>query len=488
MKYILALDAGTTSIRAVLYDRKKLQIVKTCKCSFKQYFPKPGWVEHDAEEIWKVTKKVLSSCLEGVSENEVYGMGISTQRETVVAWDKRTGKPCCKAIVWQCRRTADLCNKIKLAPICEKIKEKTGLLPDAYFSATKIKWLLENDKNVQKLLQTDNLCVGTVESYLVFRLTNGNSFVSDITNASRTMLLNINTQKWDDELLAYFNIPKNILPKVVSNSEVIDTTSTLPIPVKIAGLCGDQQASLFGQGCFERGMVKNTYGTGCFILMNTASTPKQSENGLLATVAYKINNKITYALEGSVFNAGCIIDWYCKTLGLCKDVKNINDYAMRVPDNAGVYLVPAFTGLGTPYWDMEAKGTLTGLTRGTNKYHLARAVLESIAFSCHDVIQTMKEDSHIKIKELHVDGGATVNSFLMNFQASLDDCTLSRFPTESTCLGVIYLAGLATGAFKSIEELKTIIKPIQTFEPQDTKQTQKMLSGWQKAIRQCLTK
>jgi len=484
LKYIIALDAGTTSIRAVLYDTKLHQIVKKVQHGFKQYFPKSGWVEHDAEEIWKVTKKVLNKCCEGVDEKNIYGLGISTQRETVVAWDKNTGTPIERAIVWQCRRTADFCNKLRENPFSKTIKEKTGLLPDAYFSASKIKWLIDNSKNVKKLLKENNLCIGTIDSYLIYRLTNGKKFVSDITNASRTMLLNINTGNWDDELLEFFNIPKSVLPEVISNSEIIAKTETLKTNLTIASVAGDQQASLFGQGCFDKGMTKNTYGTGCFILMNTGKTPKFCDNGLLTTVGYKIKGETVYAIEGSVFNAGSAIDWLCKTLKVCPGVKKINEYATKVSSTNGVYIVPAFTGLGAPYWSMEARGTIVGLTRDTNKYHLSRAVLESLAYSTNDVLELMEQSSGVKIKDIHVDGGATNNEFLLQFQANLLKTTISKLPTESTCLGVIYLAGLATGAFENLNEIKNLIKPVLLVEP--NKKTIITKEGWQKAIRQCL--
>ena len=486
MRYIVALDAGTTSIRAVLYDTKTQEIEKKVQLSFKQYFPKSGWVEHDANEIWKVTKKVLNDCLKGINEDDVYGLGISTQRETVIAWNKENGTPAEKAIVWQCRRTAKFCNELRNNPFSKTIKEKTGLLPDAYFSASKIKWLLENSRTVKKLLKENKLCVGTIDSYLIYKLTNGKKFVTDITNASRTMLLNINDGKWDDELLSFFNIPKEILPTVISNSEIVAKTETLNTNLTIAGVAGDQQASLFGQGCFDRGMTKNTYGTGCFILMNTGKSPKFCDSGLLTTIGYKVNGSTNYAIEGSVFNAGSAIDWLCKTLKVCPSVKKINEYATKVSSTNGVYIVPAFTGLGAPYWDMDSRGTIVGLTRDTNKYHLSRAVLESLAYSTNDVLSLMQESSGLKIKEMHVDGGATNNPFLLEFQASLCKTTVSKYKTESTCLGVIYFAGLATGAFASVEEVRSLIKPVQVVAP--SKEFDIKKEGWEKAIRQCLTK
>lgn len=486
MRYIVALDAGTTSIRAVLYDTKTHEITKKVQLSFKQYFPKSGWVEHDANEIWKVTKKVLNDCLKGINEGDIFGLGISTQRETVVAWDKLTGTPAEKAIVWQCRRTADFCNKLRNDPFSKTIKEKTGLLLDAYFSASKIKWLIDNSKNVKKLLKENNLCVGTVESFLIYKLTNGKKFVTDITNASRTMLLNINTGDWDDELLNFFNVPREILPTVISNSEIVAKTETLNTNVLISGVAGDQQASLFGQGCFAKGMTKNTYGTGCFILINTGKSPKFCEGGLLTTIGYKVGASTTYAIEGSVFNAGSAIDWLCKTLKVCPSVKKINEYATKISSTNGVFIVPAFTGLGAPYWDMDSRGTIVGLTRDTNKYHLSRAVLESLAYSTNDVLTLMQEKSGLKIKEMHVDGGATNNPFLLEFQSSLCKTTVSRYNPESTCLGVIYFAGLATGAFASIKDIEELIKPIQVVEPSKNFKINK--EGWEKAIRQCLTK
>lgn len=486
MRYIVTLDEGTTSVRALLFDVKLGKIIRIEKQKFKQFFPRPAYVEHDAEEIWRKIKKCLKLVSRGVSTDEIYGLGITNQRETTVAWDKKTGKPLCHAIVWQCRRTAKLCEKLKK----EKgnfIHSKTGLIPDAYFSATKMKWMLENVKAVKDALKDDRLCLGTMESYLVYRLTKGKVFVSDITNASRTMLFNIHTCTWDGDLLRLFNIPLRCLPKIVSNDEVVGSTDILGKEIKIAGLIGDQESSLFGQGCFSRGMAKNTYGTGCFLLVNTGSKIVYSKKGLLSTIAYKVKGKVSYALEGSVFNAGSSVDWLVNSLKLCKDPYRLTDMAKSTQSNDGVYLVPAFTGLGTPYWDMGARGMICGLTRASDRRHIARASLECMAYMTYDVIKVMEKEIETKIKNLKVDGGASVNEFLMQFQSDILGIKLSRMELESTCMGCMFLTGLATGAYKNIEDIKKRIKVVKIYRPKGKEEEVKSnLNGWMKAVKRCL--
>jgi len=489
MKYILTLDAGTTSVRAILFDKEKFKIYKAEKEPFKQYFPKQAWVEHDADEIWKKIKNCVLKVCDGVDPAEIYGLGISNQRETTVAWDRLTGEPLAKAIVWQCRRTSKVCESLKKSAKCRTIHKKTGLIPDAYFSATKMRWLIENNNEVKKALDENRLCFGTVESFLVFKLTNGKSFVTDVTNASRTMLFNISTLKWDSDLLKLFGIPLSVLPKVVDNDEVVGESDILGKKVLVAGLIGDQQSSLFGQGCFEKGMAKNTYGTGCFMLLNTGNEPIWSKNGLLTTVAFKVKNRVCYALEGSVFNAGSSVDWAIQKLGIAQDATELTDLAMSLPDNENVYLVPAFTGLGTPYWDMDARGMITGITRATDKRHIARAVLESMAFSTFDVLSAMQKEMKNGIKELHVDGGGSQNDFLMQFQCDLLQTKLKKYNMESTCMGVIFMTGLATGAYKNISEIKEKIVPSSDFSPMKIKnEMSPLLSGWHDAVKRCLTK
>ena len=489
MKYILTIDAGTTSVRAILYNCKNNKIEKIEKTPFTQIFPKPGWVEHDAEEIWQKVKKCVLEVSKGIDPEEVYGIGITNQRETVVAWDGKTGKPLCNAIVWQCRRTSNYCLKLKKSKMSKVIHNKTGLIPDAYFSATKIKWLIDNVKEVKNALKENTLKVGTIESYLVYRLTNGKSFVSDITNASRTMLFNIKFLCWDKELLNFFNIPEEILPKVVDNDEVVGVTNLLGKEIKIAGLIGDQQSSLFGQGCFEKDMAKNTYGTGCFMLVNTADKPIKSKHGLLTTIAYKHSGKVAYALEGSVFNAGSVVNWAIDNLGIAKTPEELTSLAYQIESNDGVYLVPAFTGLGTPYWDMNARAIIVGLTRGSDRRHISRAVLESMAFSSYDVLKTMQKDTKGKIKELHVDGGASENEKLMQFQCDLLQTTLIKYNQESTCLGAIFMTGLATKAFKNIQEIKLKLQPLKTYKKQKTlEEVKPQLKAWKGAVKKCLRK
>lgn len=488
MRYIIALDEGTTSARALLYDTKNNGITQVARRTHTQYYPKPGWVEHDAEEIWANIKECLQEITQNVSPSEIYGIGITNQRETIVAWNKKTGKPVCKAIVWQCRRTADYCKELQESNVGKAIKLKTGLLIDAYFSATKIKWILENNKKAQKLLKEGNLKVGTIDSFLIYRLTNGKKHVTDVTNASRTMLFNIHELDWDPFLLETFNIPREILPDIVGCSEIVGETNILGSPVKIAGIAGDQQASLFGQGCIKAGDAKNTYGTGSFVLVNTGNKICHSKN-LVTTVAYKIGNEVTYALEGSIFNSGSIIDWICKDLRLVSNADQLNRLALKAEDSGGVYIVPAFTGLGCPCWDMDARGLISGLTRGTKIYHLARAVFESIAYSVNDVLQLIEKDSGYTIKTLKADGGAMKNSFLMQFQSNISNKRVYCSQAESTSLGVIFLAGLSTGAFKSISEIQKLICSDKAYRPLLKQvELQTALAGWNRAVRQCLKK
>lgn len=489
MKYILTVDAGTTSVRAVLYDVLKNQFVKIEKQPFTQIFPKAAWVEHNAEEIWEKVEDCIKKVCKDINPKDIYGLGITNQRETVVTWNSKTLKPLTNAIVWQCRRTSKICEKLKESKMCKVIHNKTGLIPDAYFSATKIKWLLENNKEVKEALKNNTLMVGTIESFLVYKLTQGKVFVSDITNASRTMLFNIKTLEWDEDLLTFFNIPKNILPKVVDNDEIVGITNILGEEIKIAGLIGDQQSSLFGQGCFEEGMAKNTYGTGCFMLVNTSQKPIKSKHGLLTTIAYKQKGKITYALEGSVFNAGSVVNWAIDNLGMASSPEEITNLAYQVDSSEGVYLVPAFTGLGTPYWDMNARAIIVGLTRASDKRHISRAVLESMAFSSYDVLKTMQRDTKLKIKELHVDGGASENEKLMQFQCDLLQTNLKKYNQESTCLGSVFMTGLAVGLYKNIQEIKSLLKSIRDYKPQKTEAEMLFqLKCWKGAVKKCLRK
>lgn len=489
MKYILTIDAGTTSVRALLYDKEKEQIVRIEKEPFRQYFPKPAWVEHDAEEIWEKVKQCLIRVTNDVDAKDIIGIGITNQRETTVAWDKKTTKPLYNAIVWQCRRTSRYCEKLKKSPKSLTIQNKTGLIPDAYFSATKMKWFIDNVKEVRKALVDNRLCFGTIESFLVYKLTNGKSFVTDITNASRTMIFNIQTCEWDEDLLKLFSIPPKALPRVVSNDEIVGTTNLLGEEIKIAGLIGDQQSSLFGQGCFDKGMAKNTYGTGCFMLVNTGKDRIKSRKGLLTTIAYKLKNKVHYALEGSVFNAGSVVDWAINNLGIAKNPEELTQLATDLKNNEGVYLVPAFTGLGTPYWDMDARGLICGMTRGTDKRHIARAVLESMAYSVYDVLKNASREGKLKIKELHIDGGASKNEFLMQFQANILRVTLKEFNHESTCLGAVFMTGLATGAYKNLDEIRKLLVERKRYIPGlSLIEIKPLLRGWKRAVKKSLKK
>ena len=490
MRYIVALDEGTTSVRSVLFDTQTNSISKIEKKKFAQIFPKSGWVEHDANVIWKKQKDSLLALTKDIDPKDIYGICITNQRETVVAWNKKTGKPICNAIVWQCRRTSNLCKKLaKDKTLCKKIKQKTGLLPDAYFSGTKIKWILDNIPEAKKLLAEDNLLVGTIDSFLIYKLTDGKVHATDATNASRTMLFNINTYEWDDELLNLFGIPKNILPNVYNSMDNFGQTNILGTPITITGVAGDQQASLFGQGCFEKGDIKNTYGTGCFILQHIGDKPIISNKGLLTTIACSPKGEKAYAIEGSIFNAGSTLDWFLKEFRVVRDHQRIYERIRKVKDNGGVYLVPAFTGIGAPYWDMDARAMITGLSRGSNLSHICRSVYESMAYSTYDVIGLIQKESGIKISSLKADGGVSANDFLMAFQSDILQMPVTRSHKESTCLGVIYLCGLSTGVYKDLKAIKSIINSNGSFTPTMTKEVLKQnIKGWQKAVRQCLKK
>lgn len=457
-QFILSLDQGTTSSRALLFDRKG-NIRSVAQKEFNQIFPKPGWVEHDPSEIWSSQVAVAAEAMSKISINGSYlaGIGITNQRETTIVWDRETGEPVYNAIVWQDRRTSDLCDELKNRGFSEKIREKTGLVIDAYFSGTKVKWILDNVPNARERANKGELAFGTVDTWLVWKLTQGRTHVTDVSNASRTMLFNINTLEWDGELLELFTIPHSMMPRVASSSEIYDHTNTtfFASRVPIAGIAGDQQAALFGQMCVDEGMVKNTYGTGCFMLMNTGEIPFISKHNLLTTVAWKLNGKTTYALEGSIFIGGAVVQWLRDGLGIINSSAEVEKLAAQVEDSGDVYFVPAFTGMGAPHWDQYARGTMVGLTRGTTRAHIARAALEGIAFQTMDVLNVMELDTEIKIKELRVDGGASANNLLMQFQSDILGTPVVRPKiVETTALGAAYLAGLATGFWKSIDELK----------------------------------
>jgi glycerol kinase len=485
--YILALDQGTTSSRAILFDHSGKDKATTQK-DFKQIFPQPGWVEHDPIEIWdsQIQSALNIAKQTNIDFGEVAAIGITNQRETTVVWDRETGKPIYNAIVWQDRRTSKYCDALKQKGYLDTIKKKTGLIIDAYFSATKLKWILDNVEGAKAKAKAGKLCFGTIDTWLIWNLTKGKTFVTDVSNASRTMLFNIKTLEWDNELLEIFEIPLNILPEVRESSEFYGVTdrSIFAVEIPISGIAGDQQAALFGQLCTEKGMVKNTYGTGCFLLMNTGDKPVYSNNNLLTTIAWKINGKTNYALEGSVFVGGAVVQWIRDGLNLIKDAKEIEDMANEVEDNGGVYFVPALTGLGAPYWDSYARGTIIGLTRGTTKSHIARAAIEGIAFQVYDIVKSMEADANAKGTELRVDGGATANNLLLQFQADI-----FKFPVvrpdflETTALGAAYLAGLAVGFWKTIEELKDQWSVDKIFKPNLEDSKVKILVGqWHKAV------
>ena len=488
-KYILALDQGTSSSRAIIFDHDGNPLAVSQK-EFTQHFPRPGWVEHDPEEIWSSQSSVMLDVLKksGVKTSEIAAAGITNQRETTIVWDAETGKPVYNAIVWQDRRTSEYCDSLKALGLTEKIREKTGLLIDAYFSGTKIRWILENVNDARDLARQGRLRFGTVDSWLVWKLTGGRVHCTDVTNASRTMLFNIHTLKWDEELLNLLGIPASMMPQVRSCSEVYGTCDLLD-GVPVAGAAGDQQAALFGQMCTEPGDVKNTYGTGCFLLMNSGSNAITSRNQLLTTIAWKIGDTVNYALEGSVFVAGSIVQWLRDGLGLIKQSSDIEALAASVPDNGGVYLVPALTGLGAPYWDQYAKGSITGITRGTTAAHIARAALEGIAFETYDVVDAMRRDAGIALRSLKVDGGASRNNLMMQFQADILNTDVVRpVVTETTALGAAYLAGLAVGFWGSLDELKAQWQAERVFTPSATSaEVAKAVDGWKQAIKRTLT-
>jgi len=487
-KCILALDQGTTSSRAILFDQEGL-IIATAQKEFTQIFPAPGWVEHDPMEIWSTQIGVASEVISkhGIDKFDIAAIGITNQRETTVVWNKLTGMPIYNAIVWQDRRTADFCNQLKQEGKQPFIQEKTGLIIDAYFSASKIKWILDHVEGARAQAEKGELCFGTIDSWLVWKLTNGAHHITDATNASRTMLYNIHELKWDTALLELFNIPIAILPEVKSSSEVYGHTDLLVTnqQIPIAGIAGDQQAALFGQICTAPGMVKNTYGTGCFMLMHTGEQAFISKNNLLTTIALQRNGKTFYALEGSVFIGGAVVQWLRDGLHIIRDSDQVENLAAQVTDTDGVYMVPAFTGLGAPYWNQHAKGTITGITRGTNAAHIARAALESIAYQTYDVLKAMESDAQIPIAELRVDGGATKNNLLMQFQSNILNTKVIR-PTiiETTALGAAYLAGLAVGFWKDENEIATKWKVDQVFNPiLALADIEKGIEGWKKAIQ-----
>jgi len=487
-KLILALDQGTTSSRAILFNHSG-EIKYVSQKDFRQIFPTPGWVEHDPNEIWSSQISVAAEVIAkaGISGLEVAAIGITNQRETTIVWDKETGEPIYNAIVWQDRRTSKYCDELKELGHAETIKEKTGLVLDAYFSATKLKWILDNVEGARQKAEEGKLCFGTVDTWLVWKLTRGKMFITDVSNASRTMLLNIHTLEWDNDLLELFNIPNNILPEVKQSSEIYGETATTLFSTKIpiAGIAGDQQAALFGQMCTTPGMVKNTYGTGCFLLMNTGTEAVSSKNNLLTTVAWKINGEVNYALEGSVFVGGAAIQWLRDGLKIIHSSDQVNELAASVPDNGGVYFVPALTGLGAPYWDQYARGTIVGITRGTTDAHIARATLEGIAFQVYEIVKAMEADSGRASLELRVDGGASASDLLMQIQSDLFGFKTTRPKTlETTALGAAYLAGLAVGYWKSIDEIQEQWIVDKDFHPQlNREQVDKMTHFWKKAVK-----
>jgi glycerol kinase len=491
-RLIVSLDQGTTSSRAVVFDAEESRIRAIRTREFRQIYPRPGWVEHDPEDIWMSQLDALKDAVygSGTSIADVACIGITNQRETVIVWDRRTGIPIHNAIVWQCRRTADICNHLKFDGYDEIVRNKTGLVIDAYFSGTKIKWLLDNTEGARERAEAGELLAGTVDAWLVWKLTGGRLHVTDYSNAARTMLFNINTLDWDDFLLERLGIPKCMLPKVVPSSGFIGETDgdILGAAIPISGMAGDQQAALFGQACFETGSAKNTYGTGCFILMNTGCSPVRSERRLLATIAWYIDGKAEYALEGSVFNAGSAIQWLRDELRLIDSAAQSDVLAAAVPDTGGVYVVPAFTGLGAPYWDMFARGAILGITRGTKREHIIRAVLESIAYQSRDVFEAMKADSGVDLKELKVDGGASVSPFLMQFQADIMNMEVKRPRiTETTALGAAYLAGLGLGIWKGREEIAREWVLDRTFTPSMSAQViDKKYGDWKRAVERSM--
>ncbi|GAB6982448.1 glycerol kinase GlpK [Prevotella dentasini] len=491
-KFILALDQGTTSSRAIVFDHNG-QIKSVAQKEFTQYFPQPGWVEHNPNEIWSSQASVIAEAISAIDINglDLAGIGITNQRETTIVWDVDTEEPIYNAIVWQDRRTAEYCDKLKAQGLTDKIREKTGLIVDAYFSGTKIKWILDNVPGARKRAEQGKLRFGNVDSWLVWRLTRGEVHVTDVTNASRTMLFNIHDLKWDEDLLKLLDIPASMMPEVKSSSEVYGHTKTTIFAheVPISGIAGDQQAALFGQMCIEPGAIKNTYGTGCFVMLNTGSKPVVSKNNLLTTIAWKIGDRVDYALEGSIYVGGSVVQWLRDGLGFIKSSSEVEELAATVPDSGGVYFVPALTGLAAPYWDQYARGTMVGITRGTTRAHIARAALDGIAFQTYDIAQAMAKDMEAPLTELKVDGGASRNNLLMQYQANLLGIKVVRPKiTETTALGAAYLAGLAVGFWKDIDEIKSQWQVERSFEPvADSEDIEKAKKGWADAIGRTLT-
>lgn len=491
-KYILALDQGTSSSRAIVFDHEG-RICATAQKEFPQHFPKPGWVEHDPKDIWSSEASVIAEAITsmGINGLNIAGIGITNQRETTIVWDAETGEPVYNAIVWQDRRTSEYCDSLKEQNLTGFIREKTGLIIDAYFSATKIRWILENVPGARARAEAGKLRFGTVDTWLLWNLTRGECHMTDVSNASRTMLFNIHTLNWDEDLMKLFGIPMSMLPEVHSSSEIYGYTKTTIFAhkVPVAGIAGDQQAALFGQMCTTPGSVKNTYGTGCFLLMNSGTKPITSSHNLLTTIAWKIGDTVNYALEGSIFVGGSVVQWLRDGLGIIKSSSEIESLAMTVPDNGGVYFVPALTGLGAPYWDQYAKGTICGLTRGTTAAHIARAALEGIAFETMDIVNAMEHDAGIKLAELKVDGGASRNNLMMQFQADILGTKVIRPKvTETTAMGACYLAGLATGYWDSLDDIKRQWNADKVFEPlAPAEKVLKLKEGWANAIGRTLT-
>lgn len=491
-KFILALDQGTTSSRAIVFDHNG-QIKSVAQKEFTQYFPQPGWVEHNPNEIWSSQASVIAEAISAIDINglDIAGIGITNQRETTIVWDIDTEEPIYNAIVWQDRRTAEYCDKLKAQGLTDKIHEKTGLIVDAYFSGTKIKWILDNVPGARKRAEMGKLRFGNVDAWLVWRLTRGEVHVTDVTNASRTMLFNIHDLKWDEDLLRLLDIPLSMMPEVKSSSEIYGHTKTTIFAheVPISGIAGDQQAALFGQMCIEPGAIKNTYGTGCFVMLNTGRKPVMSKNNLLTTIAWKIGDRVDYALEGSIYVGGSVVQWLRDGLGFITSSSEIEDLASTVPDSGGVYFVPALTGLAAPYWNQYARGTIVGITRGTTRAHIARAALDGIAFQTYDIAQAMAKDMEAPLTELKVDGGASRNNLLMQYQSNLLGIKVVRPKiTETTALGAAYLAGLAVGFWKDIDEIKNQWQVERSFEPlADSEEITAAKAGWADAIGRTLT-
>lgn len=487
-KYVMALDSGTTSNRCILFNEKG-EMCSVAQKEFTQYFPKPGWVEHDADEIWSTQLEVAQAAMAkiGVTSADIAAIGITNQRETTIVWDKNTGEPIYHAIVWQCRRTSEYCDSLKEKGLTDSFREKTGLVIDAYFSGTKLRWILENVPGVRARAEKGELLFGTVETWLIWKLTKGKVHVTDYSNASRTMLFNIKTLQWDDSILAELNIPKSMLPEAKPSSCIYGEADPgfFGGPIPIGGAAGDQQAALFGQTCFTAGEAKNTYGTGCFMLMNTGETPVYSKNGLVTTIAWGLDGKVNYALEGSIFVAGAAIQWLRDEMRLIDSSPDSEYMAKKVPDTNGCYVVPAFTGLGAPHWDQYARGTIVGLTRGVNKYHIIRATLDSLCYQTNDVLKAMEADSGIRLTALKVDGGASANNYLMQTQADIIDAPVKRPRcVETTAMGAAYLAGLAVGYWASKEDVKQNWAIDRTFDPAiDDAARKERITGWNKAVK-----